>query len=116
MKRLAISNVIKELGIPANLKGYRYIVYGVELLINDINLIDCTMGVYKAIAEHFETSASRAERAIRVAIETGWDRANIDLVTKMFGYSVDANKGRPTNGEFLATVADYMIMTGGAEE
>lgn len=116
MKRLVISNVIKELGIPANLKGYRYITYGIELLINDINLIDSTMGIYKTVAEHFGTTPLKAERAIRHAIETGWSRANDDLVMKMFGYSVSSNKGRPTNSEFLATVADYLLMTGGGEE
>ena len=111
MERLVISNVIKELGIPANLKGYWYISYAIELLLNNIELIDRTMNIYIDVATKFDSTPLRVERAIRTAIETGWNRANKDLAKKMFGYSVDSNKGKPTNGEFLATVADYIFMT-----
>ncbi len=106
-----ISRTIKRLGILAHLKGYRYIVYSVDLLINDFNRINSLMGIYGDIAKEFNTTTVRAERAIRHAIEVGWSRANVDFVNELFGYGVDANKGKPTNGEFLATVADYILMT-----
>ena len=115
MNKLTISNIIKGLGISANLKGYRYMVYGVELMINDIKLMDSTMLLYQIIAKAFNTSAVQTERSIRQAIEKGWIRADADLVKKVFGCSVSANKIKPTNSEFLVTVADYVLMTGGAE-
>ncbi len=110
VNREIITKIIKELGIPANLKGYRFITYGVELLINDIQQIDSIMGFYKSVAEKFNTTPSCAERAIRHAIEVGWNRANIEFVNKLFGYTIDSNKGKPTNSEFLATVADYIVV------
>jgi two-component system response regulator (stage 0 sporulation protein A) len=63
------------------------------------------------VAKEFNTTAPKAERAIRHAIETGWNRANVDMVIKLFGYSISADKGKPTNSEFIATVADYILMT-----
>lgn len=107
-----ITEAIKELGIPASVKGYHYIRYAIELLINDITLVSCVSKVvYPTVAKEFNTTYTGAERAIRHGIETGWNRANPDFVNKLFGYSVDANRGRPTNSEFIATVADYIIMT-----
>jgi two-component system response regulator (stage 0 sporulation protein A) len=111
MDKLVISNILKELGISANLKGYYYIRYSFELLIKDYNLIDSIMGLYKTVAKKFNTTSSRVERAIRHAIEVGWVRANQDFVNELFGYSVDVKKGQPTNSEFLATVADYVLIT-----
>ena len=113
--KLIISNVVKELGISANLKGYRYIICGVELIMNNISLMDSTMGVYKGVGKEFNVTPNRVERAIRHAIESGWNKANSTLVKKMFGCSVDSRKGKPANSEFLATVADYLLMTGGEE-
>lgn len=110
-KRLIITQALKELGIPANLKGYRYIEYAVESLMDDIEYPITKL--YKDVATKFNTKPTRAERAIRHAIELGWGRANTDFSKKMFGYSVDSNKGKPTNSEFLATVADYILMTEG---
>ena len=122
VNKVVITKIIKELGIPANLKGYRYIICGVEMLADNIELIGSIMNVYKGIAEKFNITHSRVERAIRHAIEVGWVRANLDLVDNMFGYSVDSYKGKSTNSEFLATVADYILITqdhptekGGAE-
>lgn len=107
-----ITSTIKELGIPANLLGYHYIRYAVELMIYDISLINSiTKVVYPMVAKKFNTTALRAERAIRHAIETGWDRANEDITMRLFGYSVSAHKGNPKNAEFIATVADYILMT-----
>ena len=110
-----VTNIIKELGIPANVKGYHYIRCGVELMINDSELMCSMMPLYKKVAKCFNTTPSRAERAIRHAIEVGWDRANVDFAKKMFGYSVD-DKVKPTNSEFLATIADYVLVSGDCEK
>ena len=107
-----ITNIIKELGIPADLKGYYFIRYAIEVVVNDITVIDrITKGLYPTVAKEFNTTAPKAERAIRHAIETGWNRANVDMVIKLFRYSISADKGKPTNSEFIATVADYILMT-----
>ena len=106
-----ITKVMQDMGIPAHLKGYNYIRYGVGLLVEDISRIGQICVLYGDIAEHFNDEPSRAERAIRHAIETGWSRGDVELQRKLFGYTVDYNKGKPTNGEFLATVADYILMT-----
>ena len=103
--KAVITKIIKELGILANVKGYHYICYGVELLIEDIMLSACTMNVYRVIAEKFNTTPQRVERAIRHAIEMGWYRANVDTVKKIFGIIQ-----KPTSGEFMATIADYIIV------
>lgn len=118
-----ITKSIKELGIPASLTGYHYIRYAVELMINDITLMNAiTKTLYPTVAKEFNTTSIRVERSIRHAIEISWNRANEKFATELFGYSIDANKGKPTNGEFIVTVADYIIMTyahpnkkGGAE-
>lgn len=106
-----ISRDLKRLGILAHLSGYHYIVYGVELLINDFSRIHSLMGVYGEIAKEFNSTPARVERAIRNAIEVGWSRGDVAFMDELFGYGVDSNKGRPTTGEFLATVADYILMT-----
>ena len=106
-----ITRVIKELGIPASLLGYHYIRYAVELVTKDFALMDTICkSLYPSVAKQFNTTASRAERAIRHAISVGWNRGNKDLVMKLFGYSVCPDRGQPTNGEFIATVADYILM------
>ena len=110
-KKENISKVLKELGVPAHLKGYHYIRYAAELLIDDISLIGYMTGIYCDVAEKFDDTPSRVERAIRNAIEVGWRRANVVFANKMFGYTVDSNKGKPTNSEFIVTVADYILMT-----
>ena len=115
MDKLTISNILKGLGISANLKGYRYMVYGIELMMRDISLMDTTMLLYQIVGKAFGVSKTQAEKAIRNAIEKGWSRADADLVKKVFGCSVSANKIKPTNSEFLATVVDYLLMTGGED-
>ena len=113
-----ITKVIKNLGIPASVMGYRYVRYAIELIACDMNLIGAIVKeVYPRVAKEFNTTASRAERAIRHAIETGWDRADADFKLKLFGYSIGVNKAKPTNSEFMATVADFVLMTqSGAEK
>ena len=100
--REVITSIIKALGISANLKGYYYLRYAIELM---------TKVIYPKVAERFDTTPLSAERAIRHAIETGWNRANVDFSDKLFGYTVEPNKAKPTNSEFIATVADYILLS-----
>ncbi len=107
-----ITDIIKELGVSANVKGYYYVRYSIELMVNDITLAGkITKVLYPKIAEEFNTTPARVERAIRHAIETGWIKANVDFADKLFGYTVASNKGNPTNSEFICTVADYIQLT-----
>lgn len=110
-RNLTITNTLKELGVPASLLGYHYLRYAIDLMANDMSLVNkITKQLYPEVAKQFKTTISRAERAMRHAIETGWNRGNNDLQCKLFSYTVDAKKGKPTNGEFIATVADYICM------
>lgn len=103
-----ISNALKDLGVPASLRGYYYLRYGIELMVKDMTLVSaiCTK-LYPAIAKEFNVSWQAVERCIRTAIETGWDRGNIETKEKIFGYM---RKIPPTNAEFMATVADYILL------
>lgn len=106
-----ITFIIKELGVPANVKGYYYIRYAIDLIMNDISLVGkITKVLYPKIAEEFNTTPSRVERAMRHAIEIGWGRANLEIANKLFGYTVASDKGKPTNSEFISTIADYILM------
>ena len=110
--KIIISNYLKELGIPANIKGYYCLRFGIMEVMRDMSLASqITKRLYPIIAEKFNTTPSKAERNIRHAIETGRMRANEDMVTEIFSYSTSALKGKPTNSEFIATVADYILMT-----
>lgn len=107
----AITNVIKQLGIPAHIKGYRYVRYAIELVINDMELSsEITKTLYPEVAKEFNATPTSVERAIRNAIEVGWCRADIDFAHMLFGYSLDVDRGKPTNSEFIATIADYIII------
>ena len=106
-----ITRTIKELGIPASVKCYHYARYAIELVVNDNALmVAITSKLYPKIAKEFNTTPASVERAIRHGIEIGWNRGNADFANKLFGYTVDANKGNPTNSEFLFTIADYISM------
>lgn len=111
-KELRISNILKDLGVPANLCGYRYLKKAISLAISNMDLIDTiTRGLYPIIAKQCNSTPTRVERGMRHAIETGWVRGNIETEAKLFGYTVSEGKGKPTNSEFIATVADYYLMT-----
>ena len=111
-KKIIISNYLKDLGIPVSCKGFHYLRYGVELMINDISLMNAiTTCLYPEIAKRFNTGHQNIERCIRHAIATGWSRGNRVTQEKLFGYTVDENLGMPTNSEFIVTVADYYCMT-----
>ena len=111
MNNLKISSLLKELGVPTNLCGYYYLRAAVEMMIKDISLVNAiTTRLYPEIAGQFKATTARVERAMRHAIEVSMDRGNRKLLDKLFGYSIDANKGKPTNSEFITTVADYLCL------
>ena len=104
-----VTNVIHEVGVPAHIKGYQYLREAIILVVNDIDVINqITKQLYPEIAEKFHTTPSRVERAIRHAIEVAWGRGQTDAVESIFGYTVSAAKGKPTNSEFIAMIADKL--------
>lgn len=106
-----ITNIIHEIGIPAHIKGYKYLREAIKLVVNDRELINkITKKLYPAVAFKYGTTPSRVERAIRHAIETAWGRGKIETVQKLFGYTVSATKGKPTNSEFISMIADKLIV------
>lgn len=109
-----ITNTLKEIGIPLNLKGHTFLVTAIEMVIEDDSIIydkRVTKELYPSIAKKYNTTYSRVERAIRHAVQTSFDRGNIVLLNKLFSYTVDYNKGAATNSEFIATLADYFKKT-----
>lgn len=104
-----ITNIIHEIGIPAHIKGYMYLREAITMVVNNIELLSAvTKELYPAIAKRFNTTASRVERAIRHAIEVAWSRGEVETINKIFGYTVHNDKGKPTNSEFIAMVADKL--------
>lgn len=104
-----VTNVIHEVGVPAHIKGYQYLREAIILVVKDIDVINqITKQLYPEIAEKFHTTPSRVERAIRHAIEVAWGRGQTDVVESIFGYTVSAAKGKPTNSEFIAMIADKL--------
>lgn len=104
-----ITSIIHEIGVPAHIKGYMYLREAITMVYNDIELLgSITKVLYPDVAKHFNTTASRVERAIRHAIEVAWSRGNIDAISSLFGYTVSVSKAKPTNSEFIAMVADRL--------
>ena len=104
-----VTNIIHEVGVPAHIKGYQYLREAIIMVINDIDVINqITKQLYPDIAKRFGTTPSRVERAIRHAIEVAWGRGQSDTVENIFGYTVSAAKGKPTNSEFIAMIADKL--------
>ena len=107
--KISVTKLLHELGVPSHIKGYQYIREGILLLYNNPNIVGgITKELYPEIACRFDTSVSRVERAIRHAIEVSWNRGNLDLMEEVFGHSVDYDKAKPTNSEFIVTVADKL--------
>lgn len=104
-----VTEIIREIGIPAHIKGYQYIREGIIMAINDMNMLNyITKLLYPSIAKKYKTTSSSVERAIRHAIEVAWGRGKIEVIEEMFGYTVSAGKGKPTNSEFIALIADKL--------
>ena len=101
-----VTNVIHEVGVPAHIKGYQYLREAIMMVVNDIDVINqITKSLYPQIAGKFNTTPSRVERAIRHAIEVAWGRGQQEAVENIFGYTISASKGKPTNSEFIAMIA-----------
>lgn len=104
-----ITNLLHELGVPAHIRGYQYLRYAIALVINDITILNSiTKALYPEIAIKFDTTPNRVERAIRHAIETSWERSELDVINRLFRYTVRNDKGKPTNSEFIALLADKL--------
>lgn len=104
-----ITNIIHEIGVPAHIKGYQYLREAISMVIKDVELLGAvTKELYPNIAKKYKTTPSRVERAIRHAIEVAWSRGKVDTINKIFGYTVHTDKGKPTNSEFIAMVADKL--------
>lgn len=104
-----ISEILVELGMPSHIKGYRYSVYAIKLAVEVPDIIyEITRKLYPAVAEHYGTIASRAERSIRQGIECTWDRGSPDVLEKYFGNTISITKGKPTNSEFIARMANIV--------
>lgn len=104
-----VTDIIHQIGIPAHIKGYHYLRTAIILSINDDDMINCvTKLLYPTVAQRYNTTSSRVERAIRHAIEIAWDRGDVDVLNSIFGYTVHNSRGKPTNSEFVALIADKL--------
>lgn len=102
-----VTNIIHEIGVPAHIKGYQYLRDAIILCVSDIEMLNSiTKILYPTIAKRHQTTPSRVERAIRHAIEVAWSRGKMDTIDELFGYTVNNGKGKPTNSEFIALIAD----------
>ncbi len=106
-----VTAIIHDIGVPAHIKGYQYLREAIGLAVADMDVINAvTKVLYPAVAKKYGTTASRVERAIRHAIEVAWDRGDLETLQKYFGYTVSNAKGKPTNSEFIAMIADRISL------
>ncbi|MCL2351892.1 MAG: sporulation transcription factor Spo0A [Firmicutes bacterium] len=104
-----VTNILHEIGVPAHIRGYHYMREAIMMAVNDIDVLNyITKELYPSIAKKCATTPSRVERAIRHAIEVAWSRGKVDVIDSMFGYTVNNHKGKPTNSEFIALIADRL--------
>ena len=104
-----VTGIIHEIGVPAHIKGYQYLREAIIIAVDDMEVINAiTKVLYPQVAKTFQTTPSRVERAIRHAIEVAWDRGDLDTLQRFFGYTVSNTKGKPTNSEFIALIADRL--------
>jgi len=109
--RKEITSIIQAIGVPANIKGYRYLRTAIGMVVDDVEIMEAvTKELYPAVAEKYDTTPTRVERAIRHAIEVAWNRGNTEATARYFGYTVDSARGKPTNSEFIALIADRVRM------
>lgn len=106
-----VTSIIHEIGVPAHIKGYQYLREAIMIAVEDMDVINAvTKVLYPQVAGRFATTPSRVERAIRHAIEVAWDRGDLETLQKFFGYTVSNTKGKPTNSEFIAMIADRLVL------
>ena len=107
----AVTDIIHDIGVPAHIKGYQYLRVAITMAVMDSSILDSvTKRLYPSVARQFQTTSSRVERAIRHAVEVAWDRGNVETLNSYFGYTIHNNKGKPTNSEFIAMIADKLIL------
>ena len=104
-----VTKIIHQIGVPAHIKGYQYLRTAILMTIKDSDIINSvTKVLYPSVAKQYQTTTSRVERAIRHAIEVAWDRGDVDTLNSYFGYTIQNNRGKPTNSEFIAMIADNL--------
>ena len=104
-----VTKIIHQIGVPAHIKGYQYLRTAILLTVRDSEMINSvTKVLYPSVAKKYQTTTSRVERAIRHAIEVAWDRGDVDTLNSYFGYTIQNNRGKPTNSEFIAMIADNL--------
>ena len=108
---LEVTKILRELGAPVHMKGYRFLRYGIALTVLDVAFLDAVTGkLYPGIAEKFDASQSQVERCIRNVIEATWNHGDSKILQKFFGSTVSNRKGKPTNSEFIAMIADQLCL------
>ena len=106
---MMVTEIIHQIGVPAHIKGYHYLRESILLAVNNADIINSvTKQLYPTVAKKFGTTSSRVERAIRHAIEVAWDRGDVDILNSYFGYTIHNGRGKPTNSEFIAMIADKL--------
>ena len=109
---VVISDIMRQIGVPAHIKGYQYLRTAIDLSINDAEMLEgVTKLLYPTIAKMYSTTSSRVERAIRHAIEVAWNRGDVDVLSSYFGYTIQSDRGNPTNSEFIAMIADRIKLS-----
>ena len=109
---IVISDIMRQIGVPAHIKGYQYLRTAIKLCVNDSSMLSSvTKVLYPTVAKMYNTTPSRVERAIRHAIEVAWDRGDVDVLSSYFGYTIQSQRGKPTNSEFIAMIADKLVLT-----
>jgi two-component system response regulator (stage 0 sporulation protein A) len=109
---VVISDIMRQIGVPAHIKGYQYLRTAIRLSVNDSEMLgSVTKLLYPTVAKMYGTTASRVERAIRHAIEVAWDRGDVDVLSSYFGYTIQSQRGKPTNSEFIAMIADKLKLS-----
>ena len=106
---IKVTQILHEIGVPAHIKGYQYLRDSIMMAVEQPAIINAvTKQLYPAVAKKYETTSSRVERAIRHAIEVAWDRGNVDVLNSYFGYTIQTDRGKPTNSEFIAMISDRL--------
>jgi len=109
---VVISDIMRQIGVPAHIKGYQYLRSAIKLSVNDSEMLgSVTKLLYPTVAKMYSTTPSRVERAIRHAIEVAWDRGDVDVLSSYFGYTIQSQRGKPTNSEFIAMIADKLKLS-----
>ena len=109
--KIQVTELLHQIGVPAHIKGYQYLRESIMMSVHDPEIINAiTKRLYPGIAKKYNTTSSRVERAIRHAIEVAWDRGDVDVLTSVFGYTIHNTRGKPTNSEFIAMLADKLLL------